>query len=157
MMNDLIFWRHAEAEDFSPSGFDIDRVLTKRGLQDAAKMAKWLNKRLPPDTLGLVSPALRCQQTLAALLAHSDMDIKTEEFLSINSSPQRMVRELAGHNQAKALLVVGHQPNLGLLIAHYLGIPDHALSVKKGAVWWLRKRPGLGTARYKIHMVMVPE
>lgn len=156
-MNDLIFWRHAEAEDFSPSGLDADRVLTKRGLQDAAKMAKWLNKRIPAETLVLVSPAQRCQQTLAALQALSDMHVKTEEFLSINSSPQRIVRELSLQSHGQALLVVGHQPNLGLLIAHYLGIPDHVISVKKGSVWWLRKRPGLGIARYKIHMVMVPD
>lgn len=156
-MNDLIFWRHAEAEDFSSSGLDTDRVLTKRGLQDAAKMAKWLNKRLPADTLGMASPAQRCQQTLAALLLHSDIDVKTEEFLSINSSPQRIVRELSSQNHDKALLVVGHQPNLGLVIAHYLGLPDHATSLKKGAIWWLRKRSGLGAERYKIHMVMVPD
>lgn len=156
-MNDLIFWRHAEAEDFSPSGLDTDRVLTKRGLQDAAKMAKWLNKRLPADTLGLVSPAQRCQQTMAALQTQSDMHVKTEEFLSINSSPQRIVRELSSQSHSEALLVVGHQPNLGLIIAHYLGIPDSAISVKKGAIWWLRKRPGLGGVRYKIHMVMVPD
>lgn len=156
-MNDLIFWRHAEAEDFSPSGLDTDRVLTKRGHQDAAKMAKWINKRLPSGTVALISPAQRCQQTVAALLAYSDIPVRTEEFLSINSSAQRIVRELANQPNAKALLVVGHQPNLGLLIAHYLGMPDHALSVKKGAVWWLRKRSGLGATHYKIHMVMVPE
>lgn len=156
-MNDLIFWRHAEAEDFSPSGLDTDRVLTKRGHQDAAKMAKWINKRLPSGTVALISPAQRCKQTAAALLAYSDIPVRTEEFLSISSSPQRILRELANQPNAKALLVVGHQPNLGLLIAHYLGMPEHALSVKKGAVWWLRKRSGLGATRYKIHMVMVPE
>lgn len=156
-MTDLIFWRHAEAEDFSPSGLDTDRVLTKRGQSDALKMAKWLNKRLPLNTQALVSPAQRCQQTVAALLTYHDLAVKTEEFLSINSSPQRIVRELASHNNVQALLVVGHQPNLGLLIAHYLGMPEHALNVKKGAIWWLRKRSGLGSSRYKIHMVQIPE
>jgi len=43
------------------------------------------------------------------------------------------------------------------LIAQNLGMPESALSVKKGAVWWLRKRAGFGVARYKIHMVMVPD
>ena len=156
-MTDLIFWRHAEAEDFSPSGLDTDRILTKRGHQDAAKMAKWLNKRLPSEALVLVSPAQRCQQTAAALLAQRDLEIKIEEFLSINSSPQRIQRELANHGSAETLLVVGHQPNLGILIAQYLGIAESALSVKKGAIWWLRRRAGFGVARYKIHMVMVPD
>lgn len=156
-MNDLLFWRHAEAEDFSVSGLDADRVLTKRGHQDAAKMAKWLNKRLPPDTIALVSPAQRCQQTVAALLAHCDIAIKTEEFLSINSNPQRMLKELAGYATSKTLLIVGHQPNLGALIAEYLGTPDSNLSVKKGAVWWLRKRLAQTKPLYKIHMVTLPD
>lgn len=157
MTNDLIFWRHAEAEDFSPSGLDTDRVLTKRGHQDAAKMAKWLNKRLSAETLTLVSPAQRCQQTAAALLAQRELEIRTEEFLSINSSPQLIQRELANLGSTKTLLVVGHQPNLGILIAQYLGVPESVLSVKKGAIWWLRRRSELGVARYKIHMVMVPD
>ncbi|HSG92153.1 MAG TPA: histidine phosphatase family protein, partial [Methylotenera sp.] len=65
-MKDLILWRHAEAEDISATGKDTDRVLTKRGRKDAAKMAKWLVKHLPADTVVLCSPALRCQQTAAA-------------------------------------------------------------------------------------------
>ena len=36
----LILWRHAEAEDTTP---DLKRVLTKRGLKDAALMAQWLH------------------------------------------------------------------------------------------------------------------
>ncbi len=156
-MNDLIFWRHAEAEDFSPSGLDADRILTKRGRQDAAKMAKWLNKRLPLNTMALVSPAQRCQQTLAALLPYQDIAAKTEEFLSINSNPQRIMRELASYDNTNTLLVVGHQPNLGALIEHYLGLPAPVISVKKGAIWWLRKRSRLGTTGYKIHMVLTPE
>ncbi len=156
-MNDLIFWRHAQAEDFSPSGLDSDRVLTKHGHQDAARMAKWLNKRLPFNTLALTSPAQRCQQTLSALLACRDVETKREEFLSIASSPQRIQRELSSYADYESLLVVGHQPNLGILIAQYSGIPEVAVSVKKGAIWWLRKRPGFAAAHYKIHMVMVPD
>ena len=48
---------------------------------------------------------------------------------------------------AKApVLVVGHQPTLGLVAAHLLAGVDQAWSVKKGAVWWLRRRerPGDG-------------
>jgi phosphohistidine phosphatase len=37
-------------------------------------------------------------------------------------------------------LIIGHQPNLGVLIANLLGMKDSALVVKKGAVWWLRQR-----------------
>ena len=41
---ELIIWRHAEAEEGSP---DMSRKLTARGRRQAARMAKWLNLRLP--------------------------------------------------------------------------------------------------------------
>jgi len=37
-------------------------------------------------------------------------------------------------------LIIGHQPNLGLLISKLLGIQKNACVVKKCAVWWLRQR-----------------
>ncbi|HQS36604.1 MAG: phosphohistidine phosphatase [Methylotenera sp. 24-45-7] len=156
-MTDLIFWRHAEAEDFSASGLDTERALTKRGAKDAAKMAKWLSKKLPADTKLLVSPALRCQQTAAALHEMNNLAVTTLELLSVNSSPQQMMDGLAAYADSKVLLLVGHQPNLGILIAHYLAMPERAVSVKKGAVWWLRKGVAQDSAHYRIHAVMLPD
>ena len=61
---DLILWRHAEAEDGVPDG---ERALTKKGRKQAAALAAWLNERLPKRPRILVSPAVRAQQTAAAL------------------------------------------------------------------------------------------
>jgi len=156
-MADLIFWRHAEAEDCSNSSLDADRALTKRGGKDAAKMAKWLTKRLPVDTKVLVSPALRCQQTAAALVEMNHIAATTLELLSVNSSPQQIMHELSKYADNNALLVVGHQPNLGFVIAKCLGLPDNVVSVKKGAVWWLRQTTFNCTPQYRIHAVMLPD
>lgn len=155
-MSDLIFWRHAEAEDLSASGLDTDRALTKRGCRDAAKMAKWLSKQLAPDTKLLVSPALRCQQTATALHELTDLPITTLELLRVSSSPQQIMQGLAPYADSKVLLV-GHQPNLGIMIASYLEMPERAVSVKKGAVWWLRKSVGQSKSHYRIHTVMLPD
>ena len=61
---DLILWRHAEAEDAARGG-DLARALTARGRAQAERMAEWLAPRLADDALILVSPAKRCQQTVA--------------------------------------------------------------------------------------------
>jgi phosphohistidine phosphatase len=50
-----------------------------------------------------------------------------------------MLPHLLNDNHQQTLLVVGHQPNLGLLISHLLAMPN-ACVVKKGAIWWLRQR-----------------
>lgn len=140
MMTDLILWRHAEAEDTSATGLDADRVLTGRGRKDAAKMAGWLKQHLPANTIVLVSPARRCQETAAALSEITEMEIRTADFLSVNSTVEVIAREIALIARAKAMLIVGHQPNLGYLIADILKMQDRACVVKKGAVWWMRQR-----------------
>ena len=43
---DLILWRHAEAEPGEP---DLGRRLTAKGIQQAERMAKWLDRHLPAD------------------------------------------------------------------------------------------------------------
>ncbi|XLM20156.1 histidine phosphatase family protein, partial [Chromobacterium piscinae] len=64
---DLILWRHAEAEEGVD---DLARALTRRGQQQASRMASWLRNRLPEHYVLLASEARRSQQT-AAYLAKS--------------------------------------------------------------------------------------
>lgn len=139
-MANLILWRHAEAEAQSHSGADIDRALTKRGYKDAAKMAKWLNQHLPANTEVLCSPALRCLQTVDELKSLNNVEIKVVEFLSVDHSVESIAKKIIDNDVNKTILLVGHQPNLGLLIGKLLGMNDVACVVKKGAVWWLRQR-----------------
>lgn len=156
-MVDLILWRHAEAEDASASGKDTDRALTKRGRKDATRMAKWLSQYLPTVTVVLSSPAQRCLETAAALSALNQVQIKVEDFLSVDSSVERIAKELSSKYSAKTVLVVGHQPNLGLLIAKLLGMHQSAGVVKKGSVWWLRQRLAGNSSTYYIYTVKQPD
>lgn len=155
-MANLVLWRHAEAEAESASGKDSDRVLTKRGRKDAARMAKWLNQYLPADTVVFSSPARRCLETVAALHDLNQIDIKVAEFLSIDSSAERIAKEVTTADSSKTILIVGHQPNLGSLIAKLLGMHQSACVVKKGSVWWLRQRIVYGAAQYYIYAVQQP-
>lgn len=144
-MVNLILWRHAEAEVNSDTGKDVDRVLTKRGQKDASKMAKWLHQHLPTNAKILCSPAYRCLETVAALQRLSvhrkpPLHITITEFLGIDSSLEAIEREVIDVADAdETILIVGHQPNLGLLVAKILGMGEGACAVKKGAVWWLRQ------------------
>ena len=130
---DLILWRHAEAVDGMP---DMARKLTAKGEKQAREMAQWLRPRLPKHTRIIVSPAQRTLQTVKAL---------TEEFeilrdLAPGASPIMILAAAQWPDQADAVLVVGHQPSLGMVAATLIAGESIPWSVKKGGVWWLSHR-----------------
>jgi phosphohistidine phosphatase len=132
---ELIFWRHAEAADAVPGESDLARALTAKGHKQAEKMAAWLNPRLPAETRVLVSPALRTRQTVAPLAC----DYLLEAAIAPEASPEALLDAVGWPRADGVRLIVGHQPTLGLVIAHLLGVPG-PLSVRKGAIWWLKSR-----------------
>lgn len=131
---DLILWRHADAE---PHGArpDLERRLTPKGQQQAERMAAWLVARLPADALVLASPAVRCQQTAAALAR----PVRTVEAIAPDV-PGRAVLDAAGWpaGPGGTVVVVGHQPTLGLAAALALTGRAEGWSMKKAAAWWIR-------------------
>lgn len=155
-MANLIIWRHAEAEVQSDSGHDSDRALTKRGRKDAAKIAKWLYKHLPEHTELLCSPARRCLQTADALHALNHIEVKIAECLSLEGDVTHLLKWLGSQDSAQTIVLVGHQPNLGMLISQLLGLHHRACEVKKGAVWWLKQRKADGLPYYCIDVVKRP-
>jgi phosphohistidine phosphatase len=130
---DLILWRHADAENGIP---DAERRLTAKGAKQAERMASWLRKRLPPDTVMLVSPARRARETAAAL--GGKFEISNE--VGTSTTPQALLEAAGWPRAAHAVLVVGHQPTLGQAAALALTGEVAGWSVKKGAVWWLEHR-----------------
>jgi phosphohistidine phosphatase len=133
---DLILWRHAEALEADVDGDDLMRPLTARGKKQAVRMAAWLDRQLPEGARIMVSPALRCQQTVAALRRR----YKTRDELG-PTSDAGVLLQLAQWPQGRGVvLMVGHQPALGGAIAATLGMTETELAVKKGAIWWLRSR-----------------
>ena len=147
---DLLLWRHAEAEDNAPGG-DLARALTARGRAQAERVAAWLGERLPDDAQILVSPAKRCQQTVAPL----GRTTTTAASIAPGASAQELL-DAAGwpNGDHDTVLVVGHQPTIGEAAALAMGAAGADWQVKKGAVWWLKRGKG-GTVR--IHAVQSPD
>jgi len=150
---DLILWRHAEAHPEREGQADHDRALTTKGERQAARMAEWLNQRLAQTTRVIVSPALRCQQTARAL----DRSFKTMAALAPDGTGDALLKAARWPDGSEPVLVVGHQPTLGLVAAHLLTDTPQAWAVKKGAVWWLRNRDREGLAQVVLQAVMAPD
>jgi phosphohistidine phosphatase len=55
------------------------------------------------------------------------------------------------------VLIVGHQPTLGLTAARVLTGQDLPWSIKKAAVWWLRCRDREGEGQVILQAVQSPD
>jgi phosphohistidine phosphatase len=150
---DLILWRHAEAVVERPDQDDLLRALTPKGERQAQRMAEWLNQRLAHSTRILVSPALRCQQTVAPL----GRAFKTVDALAPGGDVEAVLKAARWGDSVEPVLVVGHQPTLGLVAAQLLAGSALPWSVKKGAVWWLRNRDREGVAPVVLQAVQSPD
>ncbi|MGA0612840.1 SixA phosphatase family protein [Caldimonas sp. KR1-144] len=140
---DLILWRHAEAHLLREGQDDLQRALTPKGERQAQRMAEWLNRRLAESTRVLASPALRCQQTAKAL----GRSFKTLSPLAPDGSVDGVLTAARWPGCPEPVLVIGHQPTLGMVAARLLAGHDHPWAIKKGAVWWLRQREREGDAQ----------
>jgi phosphohistidine phosphatase len=140
---DLILWRHAEAEDGSP---DSARKLTKRGRDQARRVAAWLKPRLPKRCEVLVSPAARAQETASALGAR----IVTSAAIGTDATAADVVAAVGWPARKEAVLVVGHQPTLGRVVGLLLSGKEADWGIAKGALWWLSHEKGATTLRVAI-------
>ena len=147
---DIILWRHADAVDSYP---DMDRVLTEKGLKQAARMAEFLRPRLPQPTRILVSPARRAQQTAQAL----NLEYETETAIAPNCTVESVLETVNWPHGTGCYLLVGHQPVWGEVASRLLCGGDQGFSFKKGAVWWLTGAGDAAQAHASLRLVVAPD
>ena len=152
-MMELILWRHAEAHDAKEGQDDLERALTPRGEKQAARMSAWLERQLPQGLRVVSSPARRTEQTAQAL----GRKYKLRAELLPDGTPTDLLELVQWDKGNGAVLVGGHQPLLGQTAAHLLGLGQEACSIRKGAVWWLRRRQRLEHNQTVLMAVMCPE
>jgi phosphohistidine phosphatase len=150
---DLIIWRHAQAEDQREGLDDMDRALTPRGRKQAARVASWLDRHLPLDTRVLCSPALRCQQTALGL----GREFELVDRLAPGAAPAQLLQAAGWPDADRPVMVVGHQPTLGQVLAQVLRLQDSNCDIRKGAAWWLRTRERNGGREVVVWAVQSPE
>jgi len=149
---DLILWRHAEAVEAEALD-DLARPLTAKGERHAERMAEWLNRRLAHSTRILASPALRCQQTAKAL----GRKFRTLDEIAPGAHPEALLLAARWPDASEPVLIVGHQPTLGMTAALVLGGEAQPWTVKKAGVWWLRHRPRDDEGRVVLQAVQSPD
>lgn len=154
---DLILWRHAEAEDTAAS--DAARQLTPRGRKQAQAVAKWLRHRLSPDAAILASPSARTVQTVETLTDQ----YRTVASIGPGAAPQALLAAAQWPQSAvQTVVIVGHQPTLGLVVSQLLAGQSAEWTIKKGGLWWLTSRErgderGNGSVQTVVRAVITPD
>jgi len=116
-------------------------------------MADFLSGRLPQNTRILVSPALRAQQTAAALTAQ----FITAPNIGVHATPQTAIAAAGWPMAGGAVLLVGHQPWMGELASLLMTGQADFWSIKKGAVWWFSRREREGDFQTVLRLVIAPD
>jgi phosphohistidine phosphatase len=147
----VLLWRHAEAED-GPQ--DLARALTAQGRQQAAAVGAWIRRHHPHAERIISSPAKRARQTADALSLPYAIDDRLAPGGSVEDILE-VIGELTNHNETTIL--IGHQPWVGQLAAHFLTGDAAYFSVRKAAVWWLNYRVRQDLGQWNLRGLVDPD
>ena len=153
----LLVIRHGIAED--PSAVakgqdDSGPPLSKEGKQMMKRVGAGLSELVDKiDVIG-ASPLLRAQQTAQIVAkAYNDLPVVTVEDLLPESDPPALMNWLRQHSTVDVVAIVGHQPNLGLVVTWLMsGVKASRVALTKGGTCLLEfsrgVSPGNGTLRW---------
>ena len=125
--------RHAEAEDKSVNRPDEWRYLTEKGRKAAVINAKALSERGAKSRRIITSPLTRAVQTaeIFARFACRRNTVEASMFLLPENKTAEML-EYLNNCDDKRIMLVGHEPQLGLLVTALLDRKEE-IELKKGA------------------------
>lgn len=134
----VTFLRHATAEDRGLTASDEGRALVKKGREQVQRVAEFCRRNALLPAALYCSPLLRAQQT--ATLLQSRLPgcpvVNRGDWLSPGAGVERVVAELQaleaeGFND---VWLIGHEPDISLLLAALLGVSPDILMIKKASL-----------------------
>ena len=168
MAADLLLLRHGIAVDRSPSRPDDGRELTEAGRRRTrAVLERLVDSGMRADRL-LASPLARARQTAElAVAAGLAPRLELAEALAPGGDPLPQLRQ-PGADQGelgpsggsrRRLALVGHEPDLGLLVARLIGAVPGSIDLRKAGLAVLRL-PGPATSglagRARLRLLLAP-
>jgi phosphohistidine phosphatase len=119
----LMLLRHAIAEDAGPGQPDEGRRLTREGKRKLHEVVAGMRAlKLPLDVV-LSSPLRRARETAEIVAADYGLDedrVVETRALAPAGGAEAVLSALAAHARCAAILLVGHQPDLGELASTLL-------------------------------------
>ena len=134
---ELYFLRHgAAAARADWEGDDSQRPLTDQGREDMTRMAGLLARMAPALDAIVTSPYVRSSETAEIVAQHLDMQDKVviDDRLEPGFDAGRLGKLLKKFPEAKALLLVGHEPDFTTTIGELTG---GRIVLKKGGMGYV--------------------
>ena len=134
----LYVMRHGPAEDQAHTGRDGDRALTPDGRERVRDVVKALKAANEAPLSIVSSPLVRAVQTAEIVAAAAGLDGAVEIRKEMGPSENKMslLAAMLGAGR-KRLMIVGHEPDLSMLVARLVGSPPHQ-GMKKAMVVGLK-------------------
>jgi phosphohistidine phosphatase len=160
---ELFIVRHGIAEALGKGNqfSDEKRVLTNEGRNRMREIAKGFAKLAIEVDLILSSPLARAVETaeiVAAAVGQNKKDIKTTENLSPGASCDHLFAEIKSHPGAETIVLVGHQPDLGILLTRVIqgAAGGLAIQLKKGTICCINVTETVPTLRGDMMWLLTP-
>jgi phosphohistidine phosphatase len=133
---EIYILRHGIAEDAPAGQPDAERALTSDGRKKLRSVLRSAAASGVAPSLILTSPLKRALQTaqIAAEILEYPGELLRTRTLEPNSSPKAVWDEIRVHKDEARILLVGHEPLFGRLMAYLLGSPELQVDFKKGAL-----------------------
>jgi phosphohistidine phosphatase len=128
----LYLLRHADAATLAV--IDDERAISAKGVKQSRRVAKFCCRQEIKPAIILASPLLRAQQTAKPVADKLGIKIETAPWLVYGTGPERVIDQLAARSDIPSIMLVGHEPDLGLLAAALLGSGDEAIHVRKASL-----------------------
>jgi phosphohistidine phosphatase len=138
----VILLRHGPAGEADPDVWpdDSKRPLTARGRERTQQAAAGIQRILEDQVrVVLTSPFVRCAET--AKIAADVLDVKkldTLDALAPGGSFRKVIQAIPSSRASEAVVIVGHEPDLGRLAGMFVSTPQLALPLRKAGACAIR-------------------
>lgn len=136
--------RHGDADAEVPEGLgDEARALTAKARQNMVTHFESLAERMARANLLLTSPLVRAVQTaqILAIAKGHEGPLRVHRSL-LPDMPVGALQAVLSEHADEDLILVGHQPSMGAMAAHLLGMQSFPKPVNPGTVIALDKNGG---------------
>ena len=120
MKMELYLLRHADADTIAET--DDARPISDKGVGQARKVARFCEAREMEKVRVLASPLRRTHETAEIVARHLGAELLVVPWLKSGMRPQGALEHLREYAEEKAVMLVGHEPDLSALVACLLGM-----------------------------------
>jgi phosphohistidine phosphatase len=119
---ELFLLRHADADTEASS--DDARRLSEKGIIQAQKVGRFCEAHQIEPQLVLSSPVRRAHETARIVCDLLRAELIPVRWLACGMHPETGLDQLKEYSEFERVMIVGHEPDFSMLVAHLTGLPD---------------------------------